>query len=70
MQDHLDLPARHDLEGLDPVADLFLHEAQVLAMPANRPSGRHVRCAVELLVKEARGAVESGAWPEGRWLGA
>lgn len=40
----------------------------VLALPASRPWGRHVRCAVALLVEQARHAVESGTWPEGRWL--
>lgn len=40
----------------------------VLALPANRPTGPHVRCAVDLLVGCARSAVESGAWLEGRWL--
>jgi DNA-binding transcriptional LysR family regulator len=40
----------------------------VLALPANRPTGPHVRCAVDLLVGCARAAVESGAWLEGRWL--
>ena len=63
-----DLQARK-LSGA-PLADPPVARTIVLAMPANRPTGRHVRCAVELLVKEAREAVESGAWPEGRWLGA
>jgi LysR family transcriptional regulator, nitrogen assimilation regulatory protein len=40
----------------------------VLAMPTNRATGPHVRSAVEVLVKVAKAAVESGAWLEGRWL--
>lgn len=40
----------------------------VLALPTNRPTGPAVRCTVELLVEEARQAVMSGAWLEGRWL--
>lgn len=40
----------------------------VLALPAHRPTGPHVRCAVDLLVASARAAVDSGAWLEGRWL--
>jgi len=41
----------------------------VLAMPANRPIGRPVRCAVDLLVREAKQTVTAGTWLEGRWLG-
>ena len=41
----------------------------VLALPANRPTPPHVRCAVDLLVDCASSAVESGAWLQGRWLG-
>lgn len=41
----------------------------VLALPTSRPTGRHVRCAIELLMQETRHAIASGAWPEGRWLG-
>jgi DNA-binding transcriptional LysR family regulator len=41
----------------------------VLAWPAERAVGPHVRCAVDLLVQSAQAAVESGAWIEGRWLG-
>lgn len=40
----------------------------VLALPANRPSSQHVRCAVDLLVQETQRAIESGAWLEGRSL--
>lgn len=41
----------------------------VLALPTHRPTGRHVRCAVELLTQVAHQAIQSGEWLEGRWLG-
>jgi len=41
----------------------------VLALPSNRPISRAARCTVEVLTDEARKAVASGAWMEGRWLG-
>jgi len=53
-----------------PLVDPPVARTIVLALPAHRPSGRHVRCAVDLLVGEAKKAVVSGAWPEARWLGA
>ena len=53
-----------------PLADPPVARTIVLALAANRPTGRHVRVAVDLLVEKAREAVESGAWPQGRWLGA
>ncbi len=53
-----------------PLADPPVVRTIVLATPANRPSSRHVRCAVEVLTQQMREAVRSGAWPEGRWLGA
>ena len=42
----------------------------VLALPAQRPTARHVRCAIEVLVQQARAAIDAGAWPEGLWVGA
>jgi DNA-binding transcriptional LysR family regulator len=53
-----------------PLADPALTRTIVLALPSDRPTGAHVRCAVDLLVAEARQAVEGGTWLEGRWLGA
>lgn len=53
-----------------PLADPLVARTIVLALPSNRLCGRHVHRAVDVLVREARRAVESGAWPEGRWLGA
>lgn len=53
-----------------PLADPALTRTIVLALPANRATARHVRCAVELLLKCARNAVDAGAWLEGRWLGS
>lgn len=52
-----------------PLTDPPVVRTIVLAMPANRPSGRHVHCSVELLIQQMSEAVGSGAWPEGRWLG-
>ena len=52
-----------------PLADPPITRTIVLALPGNRPTGRPVRCAVDILVQRAREAVASGAWPEGRWLG-
>lgn len=53
-----------------PLADPGIRRTIVLALPVNRPIARHVRCAVDVLTREARRAIDAGAWPEGRWLGA
>ncbi len=42
----------------------------VLAVPTHRPTPRHVQYAVDALVQEVEYATRSGAWPEGKWLGA
>jgi DNA-binding transcriptional LysR family regulator len=42
----------------------------VLALPANRAIGAHVRCTVDLLAQCVKDAVSRGAWLEARWLGA
>lgn len=52
-----------------PLADPPIARTIVLALPADRATGRHVRCAVDLLVREARRAIDSGTWLEGHWLG-
>jgi len=52
-----------------PLTDPDIPRNLVLALPAHRPPARHVRCAVDVLVAEARRAVLSGAWPQARWLG-
>jgi DNA-binding transcriptional LysR family regulator len=52
-----------------PLSDPAITRTIVLALPTDRPTGPHVRCAVDLLVAGARTAVEGGAWLEGRWLG-
>jgi DNA-binding transcriptional LysR family regulator len=52
-----------------PLAAPAITRTIVLALPTGRPAGHHVRCAVDLLVAEARAQVEAGAWLEGRWLG-
>ena len=53
-----------------PLCDPKITRTIVLALPANRAIGQHVRRAVELLVECAKDAVERGAWPQGRWLGS
>ena len=53
-----------------PLAEPAITRTIVLALPTQRPTGPHVRCAVDLLVAGARNAVDAGAWLEGRWLGA
>ena len=53
-----------------PLAGPAITRTIVLALPTNRPTGQHVRCAVDLLVGCAKEAVGAGAWLEGRWLGA
>jgi len=58
----------HQLSGA-PLADPGITRTIVLALPTNRPTGQHVRCAVDLLVGCAKSAVAAGVWLEGRWLG-
>lgn len=58
---------RGQLSGT-PLADPAITRTIVLALPTNRPTGQHVRCAVDLLVACAKEAVEAGPWLEGRWL--
>ena len=53
-----------------PLCDPVITRKIVLALPANRPVGRHVRRAVELLVECAKDAVTRGDWLEARWLAA
>ena len=52
-----------------PLAAPAITRTIVLALPTNRPTGQHVRCAIDLLVECAKQAVEAGAWLEGEWLG-
>lgn len=52
-----------------PLAQPAIKRTIVLALPAHRPTGPHVRCAVDLLIEGAKSAVETGVWLEGRWLG-
>ncbi|HYG43276.1 MAG TPA: LysR substrate-binding domain-containing protein [Bordetella sp.] len=59
----------HKLKGA-PLTDPDIARTIVLALPTNRPTARAVRCTVDALVDEARKAVASGAWMEGRWRGA
>ncbi len=52
-----------------PLAEPAITRTIVLALPTSRPTGPHVRCAVDLLVAGAKNAVQSGSWLEARWLG-
>ena len=52
-----------------PLAEPAITRTIVLALPTSRPTGPHVRCAVDLLVAGAKRAVQGGLWLEGRWLG-
>lgn len=52
-----------------PLGEPAITRTIVLALPANRPTGKHVRYAVDVLVSCAKQAIEQGAWLEGRWLG-
>jgi LysR family transcriptional regulator, nitrogen assimilation regulatory protein len=52
-----------------PLCNPGISRTIVLALPANRAVGQHVRRTVELLRQCAKDAVDRGAWPEARWLG-
>ncbi len=52
-----------------PLSEPAITRTIVLALPTNRPTGQHVRCAVDALVAVAKASVVGGAWLEGRWLG-
>lgn len=51
-----------------PLTNPTITRTIVLALPTNRPTDQHVRCAVDLLVNCAHIAVDRGDWLEGRWL--
>jgi len=52
-----------------PLSEPAITRTIVLALPAGREVGAHVRRVVELMVDRVRSAVEEGAWPEARWIG-
>ena len=52
-----------------PLCDPGITRTIVLALPANRAVGQHVRRATDLLVQCAKQAVDAGAWLEAQWLG-
>jgi LysR family transcriptional regulator, nitrogen assimilation regulatory protein len=52
-----------------PLTDPGITRTIVLALPSNRPTPQHVKCAVDLLNQAAKQAVNDGVWMEGRWLG-
>ena len=51
-----------------PISDPDITRTIVLALPSNRPTGRHIRSVVNILVQEMQRAARSGLWPESRWL--
>ncbi|MBV7431656.1 MULTISPECIES: LysR family transcriptional regulator [unclassified Acidovorax] len=51
-----------------PLGDPEITRTIVLGLPDNRPTARHVRCAVDLLIGVVQERIEAGAWPQGRWL--
>ena len=52
-----------------PLVDPAIKRTIVIALPTNRPTGTHVRCAVDLLLQCARESIADGRWPEAKWLG-
>jgi len=52
-----------------PLSEPSITRTIVLALPTSRPTGPHVRCALDQLVAGAKSAVQGGLWLEGRWLG-
>ncbi len=53
---------RHKTLTAAPVIDPDLKRTIVMALPTNRPIGRHIRCCVEILTDCVTEAVESGRW--------
>lgn len=53
-----------------PLKDPPISRTLVLALPANRSIGQHVRRTVELLVECARQAVSRHEWPHAKWIAA
>jgi len=51
-----------------PLCEPQITRTIVLALPANRAIGRHVRVTSDLLVQCAKEAVQQRRWPEARWL--
>lgn len=53
-----------------PLSDPRITRTVVLALPANRSVGVHVRRTVDLLVNCVRSAVDSGQWLRAKWIEA
>lgn len=51
-----------------PLCEPNITRTIVLALPANRAVGQHVRRTADLLVRCVKDAVHRGAWLEARWL--
>jgi len=60
---------RHRKLSGAPLADPPITRSIVLALPSNRSTANHVRCAVQVLMQQAKQTIDSGTWLEGRWLG-
>ena len=58
------------LASAAPLSEPRITRTIVLALPANRVVGQHVRRAVDLLVRCVEDATRRGEWFEARWLGA
>lgn len=51
-----------------PLADPDISRTISLGLPAHRPTGQAVRCAVEVLVGLVEAAITGGTWPQAHWL--
>ena len=60
--------ANHQVSAA-PLKDPTISRTVVLALPANRSIGQHVRGTVDLLVQCAHLAVSRGEWLQAKWIG-
>ena len=51
-----------------PLSNPTLSRTIMLALPANRAIGKHVRCTADVLAQCVKAATKKGAWLEARWL--
>ncbi|NDY92031.1 LysR family transcriptional regulator [Ideonella livida] len=52
-----------------PLTDPDLRRTLVLALPTERPTARHVRCATQVLAGCVQQALADGRWAQGVWVG-
>jgi len=52
-----------------PLSEPGISRTIMLALPTHRRTAPHVRCAVDLLLRQVQHAIQVDAWPQGRWLG-